>query len=216
MSWTTSTTELRTLLSDGATDKLRYRKRVFGMQDGTNKVFQTFEFRRLTNFTTATAPSGVYVNGVIQTVDTDFTEVGEFKLHTAPANTDTVEATYYNQWFLDAELDQFCSNGGNWLGFSDKTVTPVGLQPSLIRYAAADAYEKLALRYAEHVSERFRLEDAPDPKLRTPVVQYMDMAKNYREEATKQRDQYYTRQGQSLQPLFNTVTGTVKNQTPRT
>ena len=61
MQWSTSVADLRAWLNDGPTDKLVSRKRCLGRIDGSNKIFKTFEFRRVTDFTTATSPFGVYV-----------------------------------------------------------------------------------------------------------------------------------------------------------
>lgn len=216
MSWTTATSELRNLLADGPTDKYRYRKRVFGIQDGTNKNFKTFEYRRVTDFVAPTGFLGVYVNNTLATVSVDELTTGEFQLATAPANTAEVVASYYLQWFTDAELDSFMVDAANWLGLAG-TVTgvPQGLRPAALKWGAADAYQKLALRYAIHVAENFRLEDAPDPATRTPVDMYTKMADQWRKDATASRDEYYTRQGQALQPLFISLTGAVPDPTPR-
>jgi len=78
--WTTAKLELRNLIADNSSDKLRYKKRVIGIVNGTNKVFKTFERRRITDFTDGTLSQqlGVFVDGVKQTVVTDSPVIGEF------------------------------------------------------------------------------------------------------------------------------------------
>jgi hypothetical protein len=216
MSWTTAITEFRTNLSDGATDKLRYRKRVFDQANGVNTRFKTFEFRRITDFTSAVAPLGVYVNGVAATVTTDFPEVGEFVLTSAPANGDTIEASYYIQWFQDSELTVFLNLASQWLGLGSDHLTMVdGLRPAAMQYAMAGAYQKLALRFAEHISEMYRLEDAKDPKLNAVIDGYRKAAEVCRKEADDLKKNFYTRQGQSLQPYFSNISGVVSDPVPK-
>lgn len=215
--WLTSTSDLRIKLSDGPTDKLRSYKRVFGQINGTNDLFKTFEFRRVTDFTSSTAPLGVYVNDApVGAAASDDPATGYFTLTSPPVDGDVVNCTYYIQWFLDTELDQFLLTATNWLGFADNVInTPEGLRPSSLNYAAGEAYQKLALRWAENISETYRLEDSPDPKRFEIVKQYQDAAQNFKEEARKLRDDFYTRQGQSLSPLFATVQGRITPVVPR-
>jgi hypothetical protein len=216
MSWASAVSDLRTQLSDGPLDKLRYRKRCFDQANGVNKVFKTFEFRRLTNFTTATAPEGVYVDGVAVTLTSDMPSVGEFTLTTAPLDGQIVECTYYTQWFLDAELLVFLSMSANWIGQSGNyDSTPEGLKPCLLKYACADAYQKLALRWAEHISETYRLEDGQDPKRMEIVNSYRQAGLDARKEAEKMRDSFYTRQGRNLQPLFASMPGKLADPMPK-
>jgi cell shape-determining protein MreC len=73
----------------------------------------------------------------------------------------------------------------------------------------------MAMRWREHYSEMYRVEDSPDAKQNGALESYIEMAKAFKEEATKLRDQFYTRKGQSLQPLFGTVVGSVKDSQPR-
>ena len=219
MSWTTSLTDLRTLLSDGPTDRFRFRKRCFGETNGVNMLFKTYEFRRITNFTSATTPLGVYKNGVLYS-GSDFTsdspDTGDFKLKLAPADSDLIEASYYVQWFLDTEINLFLKYASLWLTSSEAIAnTPPGLIPAALKYAAAEAYLKMAMRWREHYSEMYRVEDAPDPEQKGMADEYVKMSESFREQATKNRDEYYTRQGQSLQPLFSAAIGHVNDPQPR-
>lgn len=216
MSWTTAVTDLRTLLSDGPMDRYSSRKRCFGEVNSTNLMFRTFEFRRITDFTTASLPLGVYVNGSIVPatgISSDYTSTGEFLFVSgnAPVDGDIVEASYYSQWFLDSELDDFLRTASNWLqSTSDYTVTPNGLWPTILKYAASEAYLKMAIRWKTFLSEMYRVEDEPHKPGTGPSDNYSKMAETFRAEALKSRDEFFTRQGRALQPLFGSVLGSVR------
>lgn len=214
MTWITAVSDLRTLLSDGPTDRYSSRKRCFGEVNGSNLMFRTFEFRRITNFTSATLPQGVYIDGIIVPASgfsADYPDTGEFVFISAPSDGSEVEASYYSQWFLDTELQDFLSVASSWLGSStDYTTIPNGLQPSALKYAAAEAYLKMAIRWRTFLSEMYRVEDEPKKPGTGPADGYVKMSETFREEALKARDEFYTRQGRSLQPLFGSVLGNVK------
>lgn len=218
MSWSTAVADLRVKLSDGPTDKLRAFKRVIGEVNGVNKVFKTFEFRRVSNFTTASSPVGVWLNQSLlatTAIASDDPATGFFTLVTAPTGNDVVEATYYTAHFIDSELQEFLRLSCNWLLTADDySVIPEGLRPAALQYAMADAYGKLAMRFAEHLSETYRLEDTPDAKRFEMVAQYKDASKQARETAHTLRDEYYKRQGQHLSPLYGTAKGSTRTVGP--
>lgn len=218
MAWPNAVAELRTLLSDGDTDKLRAVKRCIGVVNGVNKTFKTFEFRRVTDFTAPTGSFGVFVSdsGMAAVVTSDFPDTGHFVLATAPIDGQFVEATYYVRFFVDTELNNFLIDASRWLFSSDVfNNIPGGLQPAALKYAASDAYQKLAIKFMDHLSDTYRMEDLPDDG-KIPVVKfYGDLSKQFRDQALKMRDEYYTRQGQPLQPLFGNNLGNVKDVPPR-
>jgi len=218
VSWATAIADMRLKLSDNPNDKLRAYKRVFGQIDGTNTVFKTFEFRRITDFTLGAVPLGIYKNQVrLNTSDiaSDDVTTGYFTLAAAPSGSDVIEATYYVQFFYDAELDGFLRLASNWLGLgNDYTNIAEGLRPAALQYACGEAYQKLAMRFAEHLSETYRLEDAPDANRFKLVDEYKRMGEDCRKEGENLRNQFYTRQGQSLQPLFGVNAGRVRNVEP--
>lgn len=218
MPWTTAKTELRELLNDNDNDKLRFRKRVIGAVNGTNVIFKSLEFRRITNFTSSSLPFGVFVNdsATAAPVTADFPEVGSFQLTTAPVNGEFVEATYYVQYFLDSELEVYLKNACRYIQSADDyTQIPPGLQPCALKYAAADAYEKLASKFQEHLSDTYRTEDAPDEKKTSLVTEYRELALKYREESATLRAQFYKRQDQALAPLTANNLGAVVDVPPR-
>jgi hypothetical protein len=217
VSWTTSLSDLRTLLSDNATDKLRHRKPLVGKQDGTNRVFKTFEFRRITALVGAAGtPLGVFVNGALVAASAEDLVSGEVTLTAAPLNTDQLSATYYIQWFVDSELQGFLTTATKWIGNlgDDVTQVPDGLQPAVLRYAAADAYQKLALRWAERLSDVSVLENGPKDDIPKAIDSYRNMAAQYRKEAFNERDDFYKRQGRANEPAWRTNAGRVRDVTP--
>ena len=214
--WLTAVSDLRTQLSDGPKDKLRYRKRCIGLINGTNTTFKTFEFSRISNFATATVPEGVFVDGIFLASSSDVPEIGEFILSSAPADGSVVEATYYIQWFIDTELQTFLTESSEWLSFDgDYSTTPPGLRPACKLWAAKLACEKLSIRWSDMLSDTFMFQDAPDPKTKTPVDQYIALAKQFEQQAEKARKGYYTRQDQSEAPLFANITGHVADVPPK-
>jgi len=220
--WTTasSRTDLRNLLSDNPTDKLRYRKRLIGEQNGTNKRFKSLEFRRITDFKTEASISlGVFVAGArldpATQIDSDGPEVGEVVLTTAPTNTQRVEGSYYIQWFKDAELDIFLKNAAQWLGLGDAVASvPDGLQPAALYFAAQEAYHKLAARWAEKLSETFRAEDMPKSE-KAAMDSWRSMAKDAKEKSESLRKGFYERNDQAAAPLWGSNYGRVKPVVPR-
>ena len=216
MSYTTGIADLRTKLSDGPKDRLRAHKAPIGIQNGVNKNFKTFEFRRITTFVGATGRLGVFVNGVAATVASDdFSDTGEFTLSTAPVNGDRIECTYFVQWFTDAELTTFLTEAGYWMSLVDYTTLDVHLIPALLNYAAGAAYLKYAIRWAERMSEVFRTEDSPDAEILKLAAEYRKSSDALYKQAERIRNDFYTRQGQSLQPAYATAFGSVRDVVPR-
>jgi hypothetical protein len=215
MSWTTYAEEVRRLLSDGPKDRLRHRQKVFGQVDGTNKVFKTLEFRRVTDFTTASAPEGVYVNGVAAAVTSDDLDSGEFELTDAPVDGDVVEATHYVQWFTDDELTQFISDAARWLSFGTAGDVPPGLQPSALHFALQEAYQKLSIRWSEMLSNTYRLEDMPADNIVKMAESFQKSADLMHKKSTDLRNDFYTRQGQNRSPNFGTILGHVPDVVPK-
>ena len=219
MSWSTAAQDLRVLLSDGPTDKLRAFKNIFGQQNGSNKIFKTFEFRRLTDFSATgnAAPLGIYIDNVLQApsaVTWDDLNSGHFYLSTAPTDDQHIMCSYYIQWFTDAEIEGFLSRACNWLGLGDDySLIPTGLKTAALKYSEHEAYQKLSLRFAENIVETFRLQDAPDEKRMAIVTAYQEAAKQKFKEAEQSRDDFYKRKGRPLAPIFDTASGNIKNPT---
>jgi hypothetical protein len=223
MSWTTSTSDLRTLLNDNTNDRLAYRKKCFGTCDGTNTVFKTFEFRRITNFTASNgATLGVFINGV-QVLNTnisyDDVNSGEFSFvatYQPTGPTQVVTATYYTQQFLDSELVDLIIRATQSLGLgNDPTLVNPALQDAVLNYAASEGQKKLAMRWTQRASDVFLLEDIPKQESLKIADTYTNLADQYYKNAVKMRDDFYTRQGQTLAPNFINNFGYVSAVTPR-
>lgn len=210
--WLTAKQDLRIALSDGPTDRYHFRKRVFGELNGINTRYKTFEFRRITDFTLT---QGVYLNGTLLptlAVAADSVLPGEFLLNTPPNDGDIVEASYYTQWFLDAELDSFLTDASRWaVSADDFTQIANGLIPSVKSYAMSRAYLKMSQRWRDYSSSVYKVEDAPQKDGSGPVDDFIKMAAQFKDEAEAQRKEFYTRQDQNLQPLFGTVVGHVRS-----
>lgn len=217
MSWTTALVDIRTLLSDGPTDKLCWRKQIIGQLDGVNVYFKTFEFRRISAFVTATGTTvGVFVNNVLAAVTSEDLTSGQFVMTTPPSNGDNLTATYYVQWFTDAELTQFLVSAAEWIGVADNFINiSEGLRPAAKEYACAQAYQKLVSRFSANLSETYQLFDAPDQKRFDPIKAWMDVAEKKMKLAFELRDDFYKdRQGMALAPIFGTNRGRVKDVPP--
>lgn len=212
--WTTARDELRALLSDGPTDKLAHRKAVLGDINGTNTKFKTLEFRRVTNFTSASSPLGVFVAGAAVTVSADDVSTGEFNLSAAPADGSELRCTYYYQWFLDSELDGFLKDAARFVAAGETIGNTIEqLRQAALQYAAYDAYQKLALRWAQRLSEVYRLEDEVDGK--AAENPFFKLATACRKCAMDLRDDYYKRQGQQFQPAYGFSMGNVQDTVPK-
>lgn len=221
MAWANPINDLRILLSDGPTDKLRANKAVMGNQNGVNATFKTFEFRRQNDFSAASSvsPIGISINGSMvspSAVAVDDPLTGFFSLApSAVGVNDQVTTTYYVQWFIDSELDFFLQQSSLWLGAtSDYTMTADGLKDAALKFATSNAYMKLSLRYAEDMAmETYRLQDTKDDKRMDIVTAYQNASKQALKAANDSRNDFYTRKGKPLSPISGTITGNVRNPT---
>lgn len=219
MSWTAAAArqQLRFLLSDGDTDKLAHRKAVFGLQDDGNLLFKTLEFRRVSTLVGKADPDpqGVFVNNARVSVGLDDVASGQFQLDAPPSNGDEVRATYYYQWFTDAELDFFIVDASRFVqSTEDCTTIPMGLRQAALQYAAYDAYQKLASRWAQKQSDVYRVEDSlkEDSERGNP---FLALAKDCRKCAMDLRDDYYQKQGQALNPAYGSIPGRIREVVPK-
>lgn len=218
--WATALDDLKGLLDEGNLDKYAYRKRCLGDCNGTNLSFKTFDNLRQTDFTTASPPVGVWISGVLQDpaiITEDFPDSGDFTISVVTQNTDIVEASYYYRWFLDSELIQYLISATNWLSLgSDYTTLGEGLRPGALKFAASDAYQKLAIRWARKLSEGFMLNDAPGTDMvGKMIIEYGNIATKYREDAEKVRDDFYSRSGQQKSPAWAFSFGHVQDPVPK-
>ena len=225
MLWTTSLSDLRTLLNDNDEDRYVYRKKVFGQQNSANKTFKTFEFRRVTDFKDAdssAAPLGVYINGVRldpTSILSDDVTTGEFTLSTettAPTVSDQVRCTYYTEQFLDGELNSIILRAVQSLQLgNDPTQVDPALRDAVLYYAAAEGMKKLAMKWTQRASDSFLLEDAPKKEAMGVAETYAGLAATYYKDAITRRNDFYERAGNPLAPNFQSSWGRVSAVTPR-
>lgn len=215
MTWAAPESDLRTKLDDNIKDKMNYRKKVFGDVNGENVFFRTFEFRRVTDFTASDFPFGVWINGVLQSasaVKNDFLDSGDFELSSAPDSGSLIEASYYNQWFLDSEIVEFLRLASNFMGLGDIYQNiQGGLQPATLAYATGEAYDKLALRWSRRMSEMYLVQDAIEKDRFTLADTYKKWADQNRKMAMNLRDDFYSRSGQAEIPASGSIVGHVRN-----
>lgn len=226
MAWASSAvaiSALRTLIFDGPVDKMA-DKDLIGRRDGTNKIFKTFEYRRVTSFMVASSPIGIYKNGTIlpvSSIASDDTGTGSqgtglIGLVTAPVSTDSLKAVYFYQWFQDSDLDGFLQNAASWLGFGTTYATlPDGLNAAALRFAAQEAYLAAAMKYSTRVSEVYKVEDGPAEDISKSIDSFRAMASDFMDKARDLRDDYYTRSGASKAPSFGFALGTIRDPQPR-
>ena len=214
--WLTPVDDCRKTLSDGPTDKLAYRKKVIGEQDGLNDTFKTFEARRISSFITPTGPAGVFLNNVLVTVTSEDLDSGQFVVAAPlPTDGDQFVASYYYQWFLDAEIQEFLVSASNWAGFGDDyTLVPDAFRPAVKEYVAFQGYQKLVAKMSVNLAETYQLYDAPDEKRFNPVTMYMNISKQKFDLAFKLRDDVYERKGAAKAPRSATLVGTVRDVPP--
>lgn len=218
--WTTAVTDLRNYISDGPTDKLAWRKQVVGDANGTDLVFKTYEYRRITDFTTAAAPLGVYLNGTlidnVTGIAADDLATGTFTLTAAPSNTDRLEAAYYYQFFLDPELVIFLTQASQWIGVSGSDYTMVSelLRPAALDFGAAKAYQKAATLLATQFANVYSITNIPSDESYKIIDSYIKASESYMKSAEAARSGVYTRQDQAKAPLFVNIGGVVRDVPP--
>lgn len=214
---------LRALIFDGPSDKLCSNKKLIGVIDGSNVIFKTFEYRRVTDFSSnATVfPLGIFKNGTpiaYTQVQSDDLPTGTVKLAATqtPSNRDSITATYYYQWYTDTELDTFLQTASSWTAYGTTYINiPDGLNPAVLDFAAREAYRMAAMKYTTRMREIYQLEDAPDENTMKTIQGFQTMAKDFLDSAQTLRDDFYKRQGQAEAPLFGFALGRVSDPTPR-
>ena len=145
---------LRSLLGDNTTDKFEFKVDVFPTPDGITRRFFGGQTRLVEHslqvyINRQLAVTGVATSGV---VEIDY-EKGSFDLGTAPSGHMNVQASFYYQWFRDAELLTFLTTAANMNGYEFiYTDFPIGVRGALLDFAAYYAYMKKAAEYADHLT----------------------------------------------------------------
>jgi len=140
---------LRTLLADNDGDKFEFKVPIYPVPDGHTKDFSLGRTRILEGSLT------LYLDGaIIQDGDIDNFEVdtGVVSLVTAPPPSGALLASFGYQWFSDEQLDEAVIQGCQTLSFETvPLVSPVGLRPVALDFAAYHAYMMMAAIEAEEI-----------------------------------------------------------------
>ncbi len=198
---TTARNELRAFLNDGPQDRPVKAKILIGPVDGVNTVFFTFDDRLVTG---SLVVSIDYVDLPGAQVTLNDPVFGKITLTTPPAAQTTVRGRYFFQFFLDSELDEALRNAAGEIHESDDiTLTALGLKNAALNFAGYFSFTKQAIRWAQRMSEKFILEDAPveDGSIARPNL-FNQLAQSYLKNAIQLRDSYYQRHGRRNAPAF--------------
>ncbi len=140
---------LRSSLGDGVSDKFEYKTSVFPTPDSVTTQFFVGQTRvvpdtlRIFHQGVEVSPSGTpdYATGAFLYAPGSVAPSGE------------VEASFYYQWFSDAELTSFINDAASIFGFEtlDDGALPVRLRGAILDFAAYTAYMRKAAEYAETV-----------------------------------------------------------------
>lgn len=200
--WATTTIardELRAFLNDGTRDRPVKGKKLIGTVDGVNTEFFAYEERLVDDGSLVVT---VDVSVAAATI-TDATR-GVIALTTAPPKQSAVRGQYYFQFFLDSELDEALRNAAGEINESDDiTSIAVGFKNSALNYGGYFCFTKQAIRWAQRMSEKYILEDAPSENggISRPNL-FNQLAQSYLKNAVDLRDSYYTRHGRRNAPAW--------------
>lgn len=182
---------LRRFTNDGPTDRPIKDKAVVGPIDGVNTKFMTYDDRVVVGSLVVT------VDNVAVTVTLDDPIRGDFTLSAAPVVNSTVKAHYYFQYFLDIDLNESVQlAAGDLVESDDITLVEPGLKSAALSFGKSYAFGKQAIRWAERMSERFLLEEAPldsNPQHRANLFQ--QISKDAMTAAIALRTSFYERHG---------------------
>lgn len=146
---TTAVSSLRSLLGDNAGDKAEFKADCQPAPDGVTKRFFAGQPRIVSG------SLSVFLSGIETAVSgTPDYDRGTFDLATAPSGSVQVQASYTYQWFTDAELSTFLTQGATMVGYESVSdaLLPIGLRPALLDFSAYYAYMRMAAIWAESVT----------------------------------------------------------------
>lgn len=157
--WTTAASavaDLRRFLNDGPADRPIKDKALVGRVDGLNRRFQTYEDRIVDGTFQALVNQESVTSAAVDLV------MGLFDLTVAPAEGTQVRARYYYQLFTDDDLVEALQLASGEIVENDNvTLVETGLKSAALNIAKGHAFGKQAIRWADLMSQRFLLEDAP-------------------------------------------------------
>lgn len=182
--WTLSTAivSLRRRLGDSPTDKYVHMMDVDPEPDGRQRVFSVPD----SNLVATTLK--VFIDGEPDEDVVPDNAQGSFTME-APDAGEEVRACYNFQWFTDAQLEDFLTNGAAQLGYDtvlDGTL-PLGLRPATLSYGAFYAYMFKAAQAAD-VMTTAEAGFSTDTSKRTP--NWLSLAKMMWDTAVRERTSF--------------------------
>lgn len=142
---------LRSLLGDNLRDKFEFKADVFPTPNGLATRFFVGQTRVDADslqvyLAGVQAPSG----GPSGVVALD-AERGTFDLGIAPSGSVEVQASFFYQWFTDAELTVFLHTAAGIVGMeqADDEALPIGVRSAVLDFSAYYAYMKKAAEHAD-------------------------------------------------------------------
>jgi len=222
MAWTETSAiaNLRTRLSDQATDKYVHQSLVDPEPNGVDTEFAVPDTNLIGIVT-------VYIDGQAITAlpDLDLEEdppqdeyldrVAGRIVIAAPDEGQKLRVSYYFQWFTDSDLQAFLTQASQLLGFEsveDGALT-VQLRTPLLSFAAHYAYLKMAANSAQAVSTAAAGFEGDNTK---EHPYWMDLAKEAWDTAQKELETASTNPASSIKPHMRFVAYALSRYVPRT
>lgn len=193
--------DLRVFVNDGPQDRPFKGKMLLGVVDGTNREFLTFEDRLVPGSLVPSIDYAELPAGQWSEVDP---VIGHIQLAAAPTAGQSVRARYYCRYFLDGDLDAALQLAGGQMDESaDVTLISQGLRAATLSYAASFAFRKQSIRWAERMSDRLLLNDAPvDGQSNGRSNEFANLARDYLRDGLALRTSFYQSNGRRNIPAF--------------
>lgn len=227
-------TELRQLIADTQYNKRTTKKALIGDVNGTNDLFYTYDKRIIAGQGAIAQTLVVYVDDV----ENDNWSLndpigGEIQMTTPPTTGQKLTATYYWNWWTDAELINFLNKAAESIGITDPNAInstptknadqayqaiPGGLKRAALLMATSLAFNGIAAyMFARRHSSEFLMEqDGNDDEGYSKLIDSCNkMSAQYEKSAYTARDDFYKAQGRQLFPTFQTKIVGTKSYGPR-
>jgi hypothetical protein len=184
---------------------------------GANGSKTKFRLQRQNIVGTSTTVHSVYLsqNSTIRTQSgftVDLTN-GILTMSAAPAAADSPLSVDYNfYWFPDASYNEFLTDAGRALKFTDVTTTPDGLLPALLNYGLYYFYIARATEYAHKYASSG---GQAGQSVETVTGNFRALAKLAKADAEKFRDDYYKGAGARQAPASHFINYGIDPGSPR-
>lgn len=214
MSYQNAILELRQIIADTASNKRTSGKRLIGNVDGVNKVFTTYD-KRIVATTLQVFEGDTQLN---KGFSLDDAIAGQISFTNAPAVQTVLTATYYWQWWLDAEVINFLNKGAETCGIVDPNanvapplkpsdqaylLVPGGLKAAVLKIAASYAFDAIAayMFARRHSSEYLVEQDGNDDEGYSKLIDSCNkMSASNLKNGMLLRDDFYKSQGRQYKP----------------